>query len=147
MELVLFRWGSIREEWPPGDDADVRWQDAPDVDVLRCVRQHAEDQVTWYDICCWADPLEAPAFGTNLQHFLAPGILVNIYNCLILPHLYYGVLVWGYERTRIFNVQKNHWELFLLQGMMHTRSHFSEIAIFSRLKIFIKCNNSSFSTT
>ena len=42
----------------------------------------------------------------RLRHFLAPGILVNIYNCLILPHLYYGVLVWGYERTRIFKVQK-----------------------------------------
>ena len=42
----------------------------------------------------------------RLKHFLAPGILVNIYNCLILPHLYYGVLVWGYERTRIFKVQK-----------------------------------------
>ena len=25
----------------------------------------------------------------RLKHFLAPGILVNIYNCLILPHLYY----------------------------------------------------------
>ena len=23
----------------------------------------------------------------RLKHFLAPGILVNIYNCLILPHL------------------------------------------------------------
>ena len=32
--------------------------------------------------------------------------MVNIYNCLILPHLCYGVLVWGYERTRIFKVQK-----------------------------------------
>ena len=42
----------------------------------------------------------------RLKHFLAPGILVNIYNCLILPHLYYGVLVWCYERTRIFKVQK-----------------------------------------
>ena len=42
----------------------------------------------------------------RLTHFLVPGILVSIYNCLILPHLYYGVLVWGYERTRIFKVQK-----------------------------------------
>ena len=42
----------------------------------------------------------------RLKPFLAPGILVNIYNCLILPHLYYGVLVWGYERTRKF--RKNH---------------------------------------
>ena len=42
----------------------------------------------------------------RLNHFLAPGILVNVYNCLILPHLYYGVLVWGYEGTRIFKVKK-----------------------------------------
>ena len=42
----------------------------------------------------------------RLKHFLAPGILVNIYNCLILPHLYYGVLVWGYETSRIFKVQE-----------------------------------------
>ena len=42
----------------------------------------------------------------RLKRVLAPGILVNIYNCLILPHLYYRVLVWGYERTRIFKVQK-----------------------------------------
>ena len=32
----------------------------------------------------------------RLKHVLAPGILVNIYNCL----------VWGYERTRIVKVQK-----------------------------------------
>ena len=44
----------------------------------------------------------------RMKHFLASGILVNMYNCLILPHLYYGVLARGYERTSIVKDRKNH---------------------------------------
>ena len=74
----------------------------------------------------------------RLKHFLAPGILVNIYNCLIYTMVsWYGVM----KELVFLKFKKNHCELFLLQGMMHTRSHFSEIALFLRLKIFIKCNN------
>ena len=44
----------------------------------------------------------------RLKHFLAPGILVNIYNCLILPHLYYGVVVWVTKELVFLKFRKNH---------------------------------------
>ena len=34
-------------------------------------------------------------------------MLLTIYNSLILPHLNYGILAWGYDTTRIFKLQKN----------------------------------------
>ena len=32
--------------------------------------------------------------------------LVTLYNALILPHLTYGILAWGYENDIIFKLQK-----------------------------------------
>ena len=35
-------------------------------------------------------------------------VLLTIYNSLILPHLNYGILVWGYDTTRILDCRKIH---------------------------------------
>ena len=43
----------------------------------------------------------------NLNQVLPCGVLLTIYNSLILPHLNYGILAWGYDTTRIFRLQKN----------------------------------------
>ena len=44
----------------------------------------------------------------RLKYYLPCNVLLNIYNCLILPHLYYGILAWGYETSRIFKLKKYH---------------------------------------
>ena len=63
--------------------------------VRSCAIQ--SDLASFYAIC----PHSARTNGIlcRLKHFLAPGVLVNIYNCLILPNLYDGPLVLRYERT------------------------------------------------
>ena len=43
----------------------------------------------------------------NLNQVLPCSVLLTIYNSLILPHLNYGILAWGYDTTRIFRLQKN----------------------------------------
>ena len=40
----------------------------------------------------------------RLKYYLPCNVLLNIYNCLILPHLYYGILAWGYATSRIFKL-------------------------------------------
>ena len=44
----------------------------------------------------------------NKLKFIIPDqILLTIYNSLILPHLNYCILAWGYDSKRIYKLQKN----------------------------------------
>ena len=42
----------------------------------------------------------------KLRHFIPCDILLSIYNSLMLPHITYGILAWGYESDIIFGLQK-----------------------------------------
>ena len=42
----------------------------------------------------------------RLTHTLSPRILLILYNTLILPHLHYGLVLWGPYSDRIFKLQK-----------------------------------------
>ncbi len=41
----------------------------------------------------------------KLKHFLPPNTLYSMYNALILPHINYGLLLWGHQAHRIFKLQ------------------------------------------
>ena len=42
----------------------------------------------------------------KLKHYLPSYILRTLYNSLILPHINYGILVWGFDVSRINKLQK-----------------------------------------
>ena len=42
----------------------------------------------------------------RIKKIVPPTILKTIYNSLILPHLHYGILLWGLNSKRIFKLQK-----------------------------------------
>ena len=42
----------------------------------------------------------------RLKHTLLPRILLTLYNTLILPHLNYGLVLWGHRNERILKLQK-----------------------------------------
>jgi hypothetical protein len=42
----------------------------------------------------------------RLKHFISTDILRTLYNSLALPHLNYGILLWGSKQQRIFKMQK-----------------------------------------
>ena len=42
----------------------------------------------------------------KLKHYLPASILKTLYCSLILPHLNYGSLAWGFDANRIFKLQK-----------------------------------------
>ena len=42
----------------------------------------------------------------KLKHFLPENILLSLYNSLILPHLNYGILIWGTNLKRVKILQK-----------------------------------------
>ena len=42
----------------------------------------------------------------RLKHFLPASILKTLYNSLILPHLNYGIILWGKQLKRINKLQK-----------------------------------------
>ena len=43
---------------------------------------------------------------SRIKRFVSVGILRMIYNSLILPHLHYAILAWGFDSNRIFKLQK-----------------------------------------
>ena len=60
---------------------------------------------------------------------------MNIYNCLILPHLYYGILAWGYETYRIFKLQK-----ISLRAMCSAKYNTHTEPLFKRLNLLKICD-------
>ena len=42
----------------------------------------------------------------QLKHFLPANIMKTLYNSLILPHISYGIILWGKELKRINKLQK-----------------------------------------
>ena len=42
----------------------------------------------------------------KLKHHIPLNILLTIYNTLILPHINYGILSWGFKSDRILKLQK-----------------------------------------
>ena len=42
----------------------------------------------------------------RLKFYLPTNTKIRIYNSLILPHCYYGILAWGFECNRIYKLQK-----------------------------------------
>ena len=43
---------------------------------------------------------------SRLKHVIKPSTLVTIYNSLVLPHLYFSILCWGFESERLVKLQK-----------------------------------------
>ena len=43
---------------------------------------------------------------SRIKRFTSSGILRMIYNSLVLPHLYYVILAWGFNNNRILKLQK-----------------------------------------
>ena len=42
----------------------------------------------------------------RLKHILPTEIKIMIYNSLILSHINYGILMWGYHSDRLYKLQK-----------------------------------------
>ena len=54
----------------------------------------------------------------RLKHFIPPNILLTLYNSLILPHSYYGILIWGHSNTdQIIKLQKK--AVRIISGSAH----------------------------
>ena len=43
---------------------------------------------------------------SRTKRYLDTSVLIKIYNSLILSHLHYGILCWGFESHKIFKLQK-----------------------------------------
>ena len=72
----------------------------------------------------------------KLQLTFPKNILLSIYNSLILPHINYCILSWGYNSNKIFILPKKRLEQLSLPGIMRTPSHYLSYTIYYKLKIF-----------
>ena len=72
------------------------------------------------------------AVGTinKLKRFLPQNILKMIYNALALPHINYGLLLWGQNRGRIFKLQK-----WAVRAITCSKYNTHSEPLFSKLKL------------
>ena len=66
----------------------------------------------------------------RLKHFLPTSILRTLYNSLILPHLTYGIILWGKELKRINKLQK-----WALRTIVNAKYNEHTEPILKRLKL------------
>ena len=74
----------------------------------------------------------------RLKRYLPQNILRTIYNSLILPHINYSILVWGFKSSRISKLQKGLYVWYLVVNIMHILSRYLNLWTFWKLKIFSK---------
>lgn len=86
----------------------------------------------------------------KLKHYLPEFIKVTIYNTLILPHLMYGVLLWGHKWKKIEIIQKKSIRIITLSKYnSHTEPLFKNLSLLriediftlSKLKFYYKYAN------
>jgi hypothetical protein len=65
----------------------------------------------------------------RLKHFLPQNILLTIYNSLVLPHLIYGILIWGHKAEKVVGTQKK-----LVRVITLSRYNSHTDPLFKRLK-------------
>ena len=86
----------------------------------------------------------------KLKHVLPLQIKFMLYNALILPHINYGLMVWGFQTHRIFKLQKKGLIIITLSGYLsHTDALYKtndllkidDILILQQLKFYFKYLN------
>ena len=66
----------------------------------------------------------------KLKQFLPQHILRTMYNSIILPHINYGILAWGYQTQRIFILQKKAIRIITLSKYnAHTAPIYKELKL------------------
>ena len=61
----------------------------------------------------------------KLKYFLPLAVKLILYNSLILPHLNYGIMIWGYKCDRINKLQKKAIRIVSLNlNTMRIHNHF-----------------------
>ena len=78
------------------------------VEVFNFLGVTIDQHMTWKPHAQKTAAKIACTIGTmkRLKHFLPQSILRTLYNSLILPHLTYGILLWGKQMKRINKLQK-----------------------------------------
>lgn len=76
----------------------------------------------------------------RLKNFLPLHTLKLLYSTLILPHLQYGILLWGFRSDRIFKLQKRAVRVISLNKYnAHTEPIFKELELLKIEDIFNSC--------
>ena len=66
----------------------------------------------------------------KLNKFLPESTLVTLYNSLILPHILYGILVWGHTNNRIYKLQKR-----AVRSLTNSKYNAHTSPLFKKLKL------------
>ena len=74
----------------------------------------------------------------KLKKIFPQNILLTLYNTLILPHIHYGILLWGYNLNRICILQKKAIRAITLSNYIsHTEPIFKRLGILKIEDIFL----------
>ena len=66
----------------------------------------------------------------RIKHLLPQDVLLTLYNALALPHINYGILLWGHVSDRVFKIQKK-----MVRIISNSRYNAHTEPLFKRLKL------------
>ena len=80
----------------------------------------------------------------RLKHTLPPRVLLTLYNTLILPHLNYGLVLWGHRTNAFSSFKKEQFVQFLILNLMGTQNQYVNYSAYLNCQTcitfsFIKC--------
>ena len=98
------------------------------------------DNMTWkdhVDVIC-GKITRVIGFLNRLKHFLLLSVKLCLYNSLILPHINYGLLLWGHSCDRILKLQKKAVRIITLSKYnSHTDPIFKSLKLLKVHDIFV----------
>ncbi len=83
----------------------------------------------------------------KLKHFIPVKTKVLLYNSLIVSHLNFCILAWGYQCDRVIKLQKKVIQILNLSKYnAHTEPILKELKLLIKSKIFSNCKNWNFTS-
>ena len=78
------------------------------VDSFNCLGFYLDKYMNWKRHTDYIASKISKSIGilNRLKHILPTEVKIIIYNSLILSHINYGILMWGYHSDRLYKLQK-----------------------------------------
>ena len=77
----------------------------------------------------------------KLKCILPENVLLIIYNTLVLPHINYGIIIWGYQHFKISLAQKKDIRSVTCSPYLsHSEPLFKKLKLL-KVEVILKCNN------
>ena len=107
-QFMIFRFPQVSPNKLPKLKLEINRQEIHQTSQFKFLGVVIEETLSWKPHTSKIANKISRTLGVmkKMVSFVPKGILLTLYNSLILPHIYYATLVWGFDSGRILKLQK-----------------------------------------